>query len=508
MEFKVAEQFPKGFLWGGSTAANQIEGGHALGRKGLSVADCYSFDSSLSKERWSDLWREMTHAQVEEAMNPKSELHYPKRIGIDFYHHYKEDIKLFAEMGFKCFRMSIAWTRIFPLGNEKAPNEEGLKFYDQVFDELLKYGIEPIVTISHYEMPLYLATEYGGWPNRELIDFYVHYAKTLFERYKGKVKYWMSFNEINSISRHPFTSAGVVEEGNEHLFQDSMQSAHHQLVAGALATKYCHEIIPGSKMGCMISYQMPIPYSCNPDDVQRALDLQRETLFFSDVQTRGYYPSYAKRWLQERNVEIKVENGDEELLREHTADYVSFSYYMSTAASKNPEKYDRVEGNLLTNGVKNPYLPISEWGWQIDPKGLRIALNQLYDRYQKPLLISENGLGAKDVVNEDGTIEDDYRINYLRDHIIQMKEAIKDGVDLFGYTPWGCIDSVSASTSQMSKRYGFIYVDLDDEGNGTMKRSKKKSFYWYKEVISSNGENLNQGKEKEQWNKEKQPIEL
>lgn len=489
MELKWRQGFPENFLWGGATAANQIEGGFGINGKGMSVADCYSFHSSLPKEHWSDQWKMMTHAQVEEAMKEESRQYYPKRMGNDFFNHYKEDIRLFAEMGFKCYRMSIAWTRIFPNGDEQEPNEAGLTFYDQVFDELLKYGIEPVVTISHYEMPLYLAVEYGGWVNRKLIGFYVNYAKCLFERYKGKVKYWMSFNEINSIIRHPFTSAGIIEEGNDHLAQDEFQAAHHQFVAGALATKLCHEMIPGSKMGCMISYQMPIPYSCNPDDVLRALELQRETLFFSDVQVRGYYPAYTSRWFKDLGVELNMETGDEEILKSYPADYLSFSYYMSTAASAHPEDYDRVSGNLLTKGVKNPYLPCSEWGWQIDAKDLRIALNQLYDRYQKPLFIAENGLGAKDVVEEDGAVRDTYRIEYLKDHIIQMREAIADGVELFGYTPWGCIDSVSASTSQMSKRYGFIYVDLDDDGNGTMGRRKKQSFDWYREVIRSNGGN-------------------
>lgn len=487
---KEKNRFPENFLWGGATAANQQEGGAQSGNKGLSVADVYSFDSSLPKESWGDLWKRMTYKQISEAKNPNSSLFFPKRIGNDFYHHYKEDIKMLAEMGLKSYRMSIAWTRIFPNGDEESANEEGLKFYDNVLDELLKYKIEPIITLSHYEMPLHLVTEYGGWTNRKLIDFFVNYAKTVFKRFKNKVTYWITFNEINSITRHPFTSVGVVEEGNDHLIQDCMQSAHHQFVAGALATKWCHEIIPHSQMGAMISYQMPIAYSCNPDDVQRAMELQRETLFFSDVQVRGYYPSYTARWFNELGIDIKMEADDEKILREHPSDYLSFSYYMSTAASANPEEYDKVQGNLLTNGVKNPYLPTSDWGWQIDAKGLRAALNQLYDRYQVPLLIAENGLGAKDTIDESGNIEDDYRINYLRDHILQMKEAIKDGVDLFGYTPWGCIDIVSASTSQMSKRYGFIYVDLDDEGKGTKERIKKESFYWYKKVISTNAEEM------------------
>lgn len=484
------KKFPEGFLWGGATAANQVEGGFDQGGKGLSVSDVYTFDSQLPKEQWTDQWHMMTHAQVKEAVNPQSTKYYPKRHGNDFYHHFREDIRMFAEMGFKCYRMSIAWTRIFPNGDEAQPNEAGLAFYDEVFDECLKHGIEPIVSLSHYEMPLHLATEYGGWTNRKLIDFYLNFATTVFERYNGKVKYWMTFNEINCVKHHPYVSIGVVEENHPNIEQAKYQGAHHQFVASALATKVCHEIDPEAKVGCMISYQLLIPYSCDPDDVQKTVESQRTSLFFSDVQARGYYPAYTKRMLEEKGVTLQIERGDEEIMRAYPVDFVSFSYYMSSAVSAHPEKLEGAVGNLITGGIKNPYLPSSDWGWQIDPKGLRIALNQLYDRYQKPLFIAENGLGAVDVVNEDGTINDEYRIEYLRLHIEQMKEAIHDGVELFGYTPWGCIDIVSASTSQMSKRYGFIYVDQDDEGNGTKERRKKKSFDWYKEVIGSNGEVL------------------
>ena len=431
----------------------------------------------------------MTHQDVEDALQSNSKKYYPKRQGNDFYHHYKEDIKLLAEMGFKCFRMSIAWTRIFPKGDDDIPNEEGLQFYDNIFDELLKYGIEPIVSLSHYEMPLHLGLEYGGWYNRKLIDFFVKYAKICFRRYKNKVKYWMTFNEINCIGHHLFVSAGIIEEGLDNLEQIRWQSAHHQFVASSLATKYCHQIIPESKMGCMISYQLTVPYSCHPDDVQACIENQRRTLLFSDIQVRGYYPGYATRFFKEKNVEIHFEQGDEEIIKQYPVDYVSFSYYMSSTIDTKIKVEEEMAGNLLGKTTKNPYLKESEWGWQIDPKGLRVALNQLYDRYQKPIFIAENGLGAIDHL-ENGTVNDDYRIDYLREHILQMKEAIKDGVDLFGYTMWGCIDMISASTSQMSKRYGFIYVDQDDMGHGTKKRYKKKSFDWYKKVIQSNGECL------------------
>ncbi|MCR8928820.1 6-phospho-beta-glucosidase [Priestia megaterium] len=488
--FQLKNKFPENFLWGGATAANQIEGASDVGGKGLSVSDVYIFDENTPKEHWADQWHLMTHRQVEEAQDPSSDKYYPKRNGVDFYHHYKEDIALFAEMGFKCYRMSLAWTRIFPNGDELEPNEEGLAFYDRVFDELNKHGIEPIVSLSHYEMPLYLATEYGGWVNRKLIDFYVRFATTVFNRYKDKVKYWMTFNEINCVKHHPYVSLGVVEENHPHIEQAKYQGAHHQFVASALATKACKESNPEAKVGCMISYQLLVPYSCDPDDVQATVENQRTSLFFSDVQARGYYPAYTARMFADKNVVIETEPGDEQIIREYPVDYISFSYYMSSAISAHPEKLEGAVGNLITGGIKNPYLPTSDWGWQIDPKGLRTALNQLYDRYQKPLFIAENGLGAADLVEEGDIIQDDYRISYLRDHIKQMKEAISDGVDLFGYTSWGCIDMISASTNQTSKRYGYIYVDQDDMGRGTKRRIKKKSFDWYKKVIASNGEQL------------------
>ncbi len=454
------------------------------------MADCYSFDPTLPKEHWSDQWKRMTVAQVQEAMNPDSTKFFPKRHGADFYHHWKEDIELFAEMGFKAYRMSVAWSRIFPRGDEETPNEEGLKFYDQVFDALKEHHIEPIVTISHYELPLALSVEYGGWVNRKLIDFYVRYANVLFDRYGDRVKYWMTFNEINSNLRHPFTSIGVIEETCENPEQAVFQASHHQFVASAMVTRDCHAKYPDAKVGCMISYQMATPYSCDPDDIQMCQEEQRKTLFFSDVQANGRYPDYAARMFKERGVEIKMEEGDEEIIAAYPVDYVSFSYYMTMCATAHPERYETTGGILFSNAAKNPYLKSSDWGWQIDPKDLRVCLNQLNDLYHKPIIIAENGLGALDVISEDGKIHDEYRIDYLRQHIEQMKEAIRDGVDLIGYTMWGCIDLVSASTSQMSKRYGFIYVDADDMGQGTYARKKKDSFDWYANVIRTNGEEL------------------
>lgn len=468
---QIVKKFPEGFLWGGAVAANQLEGAYQEGGKGLSTAD-------------------VSPKGIMYPHNESMEGYYPYHEAIDFYHRYKEDIALFAEMGFKCFRTSIAWTRIFPNGDELEPNEEGLKFYDQLLDEIKKYGIEPVVTISHYEMPFYLVKQYGGWRNRKLVEFYERFAKTLFKRYKDKVKYWMTFNEINVVLHAPFTGGGLVLTEGENEKNAMYQAAHHQFVASALAVKACHEIIPDAQIGCMLAYLPTYPLTSHPEDVWKAFTTDRETLFFTDIQVRGYYPSYTKRYFAENDIQIVIEEGDEELLRTYKVDYLGFSYYVSRTATVTPEKAGETNGNLIMGGVKNPYLKATDWGWEIDPKGLRIALNILYDRYQVPLFIVENGLGAVDVVEDGDVIVDDYRIAYLKDHIAEMKEAIADGVDLIGYTTWGPIDLVSASTAEMKKRYGFIYVDKDNEGKGTLRRLKKKSFYWYKNVIASNGEVL------------------
>ena len=422
---------------------------------------------------------------------------YPSHEAIDFYHHYKEDIALFAEMGFKVFRLSIAWTRIFPTGMETEPNEAGLKFYDDVFDECKKYGIEPLVTISHYEMPYGLTKAYNGWAGRECIDHFMRYCEVIFERYKDKVKYWLTFNEINAgtMPMGNFLSLGILNDGTEN-FTDQVdipqlryQGLHHQFVASAKAVKLAHQKYPNFLMGNMICFMTMYPNSCNPDDIlETQKQMQMRNWFCSDIQVRGEYPSYAERFFEENNIQIQMEPGDEEILKEGCVDFYTFSYYMSNCVAKNPTG-EETSGNLM-GGLRNPYLESSEWGWQIDPKGLRYTLNAIYDRYQIPLMVVENGLGAKDKIEEDGSIQDDYRIDYLRKHIEQMKEAVADGVDLMGYTPWGCIDLVSASTGEMAKRYGFIYVDKYDDGTGTLERKRKKSFGWYKKVIESNGEDL------------------
>ena len=466
-------EFPDGFLWGGAVAANQCEGAYLEDGKGLSVQDV--LPKGLSGAR--------TEKPTEDNM---------KLIGIDFYHRYKEDIKLFAEMGFKVFRTSIAWSRIFPNGDESEPNENGLQFYDDLFDECHKYGIEPLVTISHYETPLMLAKKYDGWRNRKLIGFYENYVRIIFERYKNKVKYWLTFNEINSLIHAPFMSGGILTPKEELTLNDLYQAVHHELVASALAVKIGHEIMPSAKIGCMILGITTYPLTPSPDDVIATMIKDRDTLFFADVHARGKYPRYMNRFFKEHNIQIKMEPEDEELLK-NTVDFISFSYYSSNCESVNPDAGEKTGGNL-SRGYKNPFVKASEWGWQIDPKGLRFTLNKLYDRYELPLFIVENGLGAVDELIDDGngnkTVIDDYRIEYLRSHLLQVGEAIEDGVELMGYTSWGCIDVVSASTAELKKRYGYIYVDRNDDGTGTLNRYKKKSFNWYKEVIATNGKCL------------------
>ncbi|REJ18461.1 MAG: beta-glucosidase [Caldibacillus debilis] len=487
----VKSYFPKSFLWGGALSANQCEGAWNEDGKGMSVADVATLKPHIPVTDYKAQWH-VGLEDIKKAMETDDTVYYPKRRGIDFYHRYKEDLALFAEMGFKVLRVSIAWTRIFPKGIEETPNQAGLDFYRSLFEEMRKYNIEPLVTLSHYEMPLYLVNEYDGWVSREVVDMFVKYCKVVFEEYKDLVKYWLTFNEIDSIFRHPFATAGIVEEkysSKKEAEAAIYQALHHQFVASALATKYCHEIIPGSKVGCMLTRTLTYPETCDPRDVLLAQKENRDNYFCSDVQVFGKYPKHVLNYLEENNIHIKMEDGDLDIIKKYTVDFLSFSYYMSMVASIHAEQREKVGGNLTT-GVKNPYLETSEWGWQIDPIGLRIALIDLYDRYRIPLFVVENGLGAKDKIEEDGSIIDDYRIAYLKSHIEQMNLAIKDGVELMGYTAWGCIDIVSATTSQMSKRYGFIYVDVDDYGNGTYKRIKKKSFYWYKKVIASNGSDL------------------
>ena len=474
-------RFPENFLWGGAVAAHQVEGAWNEAGKGVSIVDVLTAGAHGVDRKITD------------GVLPG--YYYPNHEAVDFYHHYREDVRLFAEMGFQCFRTSIAWTRIFPKGDEEEPNEAGLQFYDDLFDELQKYGIEPVVTLSHFEMPYYLVEKYGGWKNRKLIDFFVRYALTVMERYRDKVKYWMTFNEINNQKnyRYPlfgYTCSGVIFNREKNPEECMYQTVHHELVASALVVKKGHEINPGFQIGCMIACVPIYPYSCRPEDMMYSVDAMHDRYLFGDVHVRGEYPSYIYREWERKGFSIRMEEQDAGILKNGTVDFVGFSYYMTNAVKAG----EAVQGNGLDGfpgSIPNPYVERSDWGWQIDPVGLRYALNLLYERYQKPLFVVENGFGAVDELTPEGEISDDYRIAYLRAHIEQMKRAVADdGVELMGYTPWGCIDCVSFTTGEMKKRYGFIYVDKDNEGNGTLERKRKKSFYWYKRVIETNGECL------------------
>lgn len=473
--------FKENFLWGGAVAAHQLEGGWQDGGKGVSVADVMTVGAH-------GVPRRITNGVLEGE-------NYPNHEAIDFYGRYKEDVKLFAELGLKCFRTSIAWTRIFPKGDEVEPNEAGLQFYDDLFDECLKYGIEPVITLSHFEMPYHLVTEYGGWKNRKMIEFFARFSEVCFTRYKDKVKYWMTFNEINNQTNYyedfaPFTNSGLKFDAEDDREKIMYQAAHYELVASAKAIEIGHQINPDFEIGCMIAMVPIYPYSCSPSDMMAATVAMQRRYWFTDVHCKGRYPSYMKAYFDRKQFDLDITTEDEEQLTKGTVDYIGFSYYMSFAVKdhgKGPA-YDYDEAHDL---VENPYVKASEWGWQIDPTGLRYAMNWFNDRYELPLFIVENGFGAVDEIGDDGEIHDEYRIDYLREHIEAMQEAvIYDGIDLMGYTPWGFIDLVSAGTGEMKKRYGFIYVDKDNDGEGTLERSKKDSFYWFQNVINSNGENL------------------
>jgi len=470
----------KNFLWGGATAANQLEGGYLEGGKGLTSVDLMPH---------GDLRLEVAAGERHYTDVPEDAF-YPSHEAIDFYHRYKEDIALFAEMGFKSYRFSIAWSRIYPNGIEDEPNEEGLLFYEKVIDELLKYNIEPVVTINHFDVPKYLIDELGSWKNRKMIDLFEKYAVTLFERFKGKVKYWITLNEINMLLHLPFMAAGVYYEEGDNRDQVLYTAAHHELVASARATQRLREIDPDAQVGCMIAAGDFYPYSSNPLDVRKAQQDNQNNFFFIDVQARGEYPEWALVKFEKEGIDIGMTEEDKKVLADNPVDYISFSYYSSRTSKAQIDESELSSGNVF-KGVSNPYLEKSEWGWSIDPLGLRTTMNSLWDRYQKPLFIVENGLGAKDTVEENGSIHDDYRIEYLTKHIEQFMLAVEeDGIPLMGYTPWGVIDLVSASTGEMSKRYGMIHVDKDDAGKGSLNRSRKDSFYWYKKVIETNGKNL------------------
>lgn len=475
--------FPNGFLWGGATAANQCEGAYNEDGRGLSSVDVVPYGEERMRVNRGE--RKM--------LSCEPGFQYPAHEAIDFYHHYAEDIRLFAEMGFKCYRMSIAWTRILPNGDDDVPNEKGIQFYRSVFEECRKYGIEPLVTIDHFDTPIALIERYGGWRDRRMIDAYIKYCRVIFKEFGGLVKYWITFNEINMLLHMSFMGAGIYFEPGEDKDEIKYTAAHHELVASARAVKLAHEMMPGSKIGCMLAAGQFYPYSCDPADIWDGLEKDRDNYFFIDVQARGAYPVWARKRTERAGVTLPLAEGDAETLREGTVDFVAFSYYCSRCTTADPVLFEKNArpGNAVFKAVVNPHLKSTEWGWQIDPLGLRVTVNTLYDRYQKPLFVVENGLGAVDKLEADGTVHDQYRIEYMRAHLEALRDAVcEDGIPVIGFTSWGCIDLVSASSGEMKKRYGMIFVDKDDKGGGTLARYRKDSFYWYQNVIRTNGEEL------------------
>ncbi|MDU5108823.1 MAG: glycoside hydrolase family 1 protein [Clostridium sp.] len=478
----LPNKFPKNFLWGGAVAACQCEGAYDVDGRGLSTSDIHEYNKHLNRAciekegggKLEDIKRKMAD----------TEGYYPKRYGIDFYHTFKSDLALMKELGLKAFRTSISWSRIFPKGDELTPNEKGLKFYDDLIDEIIKNDMEPIITMSHYDIPLHLVTEYGGFGNKKMIEFFVRYGEVLLNRYKGKVKYWIVCNQVNLLPTVQFGSLGIYDDQAENMEELMYQAVHNQFVAGAKIVELARKIDPNAQMGTMVADGTLYPASCKPNDVVLAMKKNRMQYYFTDVQLRGEYPIFALRYFNENNIDLKIEEGDLDLLKNNTMDYLAISYYSSSIVDSTKDTMAPFKNSL------NPNLEPTPWEWRMDPLGFYNSLSQYWDRYQKPLMIAENGFGALDVVEEDGSIHDPYRIDFLKKHIEQLKECIMDGVDIIAYLSWGPIDIVSSSSAEMTKRYGYIYVDIDDLGKGTRKRSKKDSFYWYKQVIDSNGEIL------------------
>ena len=482
MKHDFVQPFPESFMWGGAIAANQAEGAFDEDGKGLSIADFHFY---TEKKEYGSLREDAALKNTKNSLVLDSNRYYPKQTGINFYHTYKEDLELMGRMGLRCLRTSFNWARIFPNGDDPTPNEAGLLFYDRLIDEMIHYGIEPIMTISHYEMPLTLVEKYGGWANRELVGFFARFCEVLFERYHFKVKYWITFNQINLIS---FNSVGLLREKYDNFLEATYQAIHHQFIAQALAKKIALQYGPDILVGTMLSDKIAYPATCKPEDIIFNLRKNQMQYFFSDVAMRGYYPGYAYRYFEENNINVKFMPGDEDILKTYPMDYLAFSYYYTKINDSARNTFDPVDKS------RNPYLKASDWGWEIDPIGLRVALNNYYDRYQCPLFITENGFGARDVVEADGSVHDTYRIQYLADHLQQIAEAIHDGVKVMGYCLWTPIDIVSCGTAEMSKRYGLIYVDIDDKGQGSGKRLLKDSYHWYQKLIKTNGKILKESK--------------
>lgn len=483
--------FDENFLWGGAISCSQADGGFRDGGKGISTQDLRYLNPTWNREQVEEKHHNspFSKAEFDQALQDMDVTYYPNRRGIDFYHSYKEDIALFYEMGMKLFRTSICWSRIYPNGDDETPNAEGIAYYREMFQECKKYGIKVFATILHYDIPVNLVIKYGGWKSRKTIDFYVTYAETLFKELGDLVDFWLPFNEFNAGRFAPWDGVCLIQDEEKNMNQAIFQCLHHQFLANAKTIALCHKMLPGTMIGGMIARFCTYPATCKPEDALQALqDDQYANWFYTDIMARGYYPAYMERYFHKFQIQIQMEEGDAEILRQGTVDFLSFSYYFSQV-STSAQTWEKTAGNLIMAN-KNPYLETSEWGWQKDPIGLRVTLNQMYDRYQLPLIIAENGLGTSDVLEDDGSVHDPYRIDYLKTHIEQMKEAVIDGVEVLGYTMWGIIDIVSCGPLTMDKRYGVIYVDLDNGGKGSGKRYKKDSFYWYQACIQSNGEQL------------------
>jgi len=469
------------FFWGGSIAAHQTEGSWQVGGKGPAIMD---FLTQGSKDKP----REITETI-------KADLRYPSHQGIDFYNQYADDIKLFKEMGFTALRISFDWSRIFPLGDEREPNEEGLAFYDQVIDALLENDIEPIVTLYHFEMPVGLVKKYGGWSNRQLIDSYVHYCETVFRFFAKKVKYWVTFNEINHLDPQTpqsdiftYLIAGRKYSTMANPAAELAQIGYNMALASVKAVALAHAVNDENKVGCVFGLNPIYASDCQPDNVLQAFLENDRDYYQIDAMTRGNFPKYKLKQYEGLGIDITIEADDAQAFATGKLDFIGLNYYMSSITSAN---VDTSQEEGLFGGTKNPFLQQSDWGWAIDAVGIRYVLNYLYRKYELPILITENGLGAEDELAADGNIYDPYRIQYLREHIVAVQKAMsEDHVEVLGYLTWGPIDLVSATTGEMRKRYGFIYVDQDDHGNGTLKRIRKQSFFWYKKVIASNGADL------------------
>lgn len=478
----ITANFPENFLWGGAVAANQLEGAYLEDGKGMSIADIHIYDKHIDRLKSDTKNNEFTLENIKFRMNDTEKYYYPKRNGIDFYHTYKEDLKLLAGMGLKSFRTSIAWSRIFPTGIESEPNEKGLQFYDDLFDEIIKNGMEPLITISHYEMPLYLSVTYGGWISKKTLDAFKKFVDVIMERYKNKVKYWIAFNQINTLFGEGYNSLSIPYDYTDDFTSACFQGLHYMNVASAYAKKKMDEMNTGMLMGCMVCNGISYSINCDPREVIATYKSNQIQYMFLDVLCKGFYPRSLKRYFDENNIKpFQATEEELDLIKNNTCDYLTISYYGTGVCSSDINPGER---------KKNPYVTANEWGWINDPIGLRYVLNEYYDRYHLPIMITENGSGFDEKPDAEGKIHDSYRITYYRDHFKQMKEAIYDGVELIGYYAWGPIDIVSCTSSEMSKRYGFIYVDLDDYGKGSGKRIKKDSYDWYKKIIAENGENL------------------